>query len=213
MRVHYLAIVAGGVEHFPRHQGYLRADPERVQYWKDRLAQLGAGPKIGIGWRGGLPHTRFPVRSLSLSQFSPILAVPGVQAVSLQYTNCADEIAAFNAQTQNPVHHWPEAIADYAETAALVSALNVVISVCTAVVHLGGALGRPVWVMAPYVAEWRYGREGPDMIWYPSVRVFRQPKAGGWSPVVSAVRRALDKLGRAADNQVAPGGLAAPETA
>jgi hypothetical protein len=73
----------------------------------------------------------------------------------------------------------------------LVSALDVVISVCTAVVNLGGALHAPVWVMAPHVPDARYGRDGTTMVWYPSVRVFRQPRRGAWEPVISDVRDCL----------------------
>jgi ADP-heptose:LPS heptosyltransferase len=80
---------------------------------------------------------------------------------------------------------------DYEETAALVSALDLVISVCTAVIHLGGALGRPVWVMAPYSPEWRYGIAGEEMPWYPSVRVFRQAAFGEWDAVVERVAQSL----------------------
>ena len=89
------------------------------------------------------------------------------------------------------VHHWSEVIADYDETAALVTALDLVISVCTAVIHLGGALGQPVWVMAPFSPEWRYGFAGKAMPWYPSVRIFRQPAYGQWDPVIATVANNL----------------------
>jgi hypothetical protein len=124
----------------------------------------------------------------------PLLEMRDVHFVNLQYGECRAEIDAASLAIGSTIHHWPEAISDYEDTAALVSAVDIVISVCTAVVHLGGALGRPVWVMAPFVAEWRYGREGSSMIWYPSVRMFRQPKAGAWGPVISEVRRALAKV-------------------
>ena len=136
------------------------------------------------------------MRSLTLEQLRPILATRATHFVSLQYDECADEIKAFGASAGIPIHHWQEAIDDYDETAALAGALDLVISVCTAVVHLCGALGRPVWVMAPFVAEWRYGREGPSMIWYPSVRMFRQHKLDDWSPVMAAVKRALHAVAR-----------------
>lgn len=87
---------------------------------------------------------------------------------------------------------WPEAIdGDYDETAALVSALDLVISVCTSVVHLTGALGRPAWVMTELVPEWRYGLRGSAMPWYPQVRLFRQVTQGDWDPVVAAIEREL----------------------
>lgn len=184
----------GAETDFPRHEGYLIADPERTASWKTRLKDLGEGLKIGISWRGGIASTNARGRTLALNQLAPILKTPNAHFISLQYGDCADEIRSFGDASGIRVHHWQEVIDDYDDTAALISALDVVISVCTAIIHLGGALGRPVWVMAPFLAEWRYGREGPSMIWYPSVRVFRQPKPGAWPPVIADVNRALKKL-------------------
>jgi tetratricopeptide (TPR) repeat protein len=179
---------------FPRHGGYLQADPARVAYWRDRLRAAGPGCKVGLSWRGGTPITNKTGRSMSLDLLAPLLREPGVQFVCLQYGECAKEIEAFEATHGVRILHFPEALADYDETAALVVALDLVISVCTAVVHLGGALGRPVWVMAPQVAEWRYGHQGPEMIWYPSVTVHRQVRDGDWAPVISRVRKSLRRM-------------------
>jgi ADP-heptose:LPS heptosyltransferase len=82
--------------------------------------------------------------------------------------------------------HWQDAIDDYDETAALVCALDGVLSVCTAVVHLAGALGRPVWVLAPSVTEWRYLDKGSTMPWYPSVHIIRQGRPGYWNAPMDA---------------------------
>jgi tetratricopeptide (TPR) repeat protein len=179
---------------FPRHGGYLQADRARVEYWKQQLASLGAGIKVGISWRGGSLQTRSPLRSIPLEQWSPILRTDGVQFVSLQYDASGDELDKFWTDRDIGIKHWPDAIADYDETAALVSALDLTISVCTAAIHLGGALGRPVWVMAPYSPEWRYGFAGETMPWYPSVRIFRQSAFGQWTPVVGKVAQHLREL-------------------
>jgi tetratricopeptide (TPR) repeat protein len=180
------------VTEFPRHAGYLIADPARTAYWRGRLAQLGPGLKVGISWTGGVRKTRRALRSISLPELLPVLSVPGMRFVSLQYTaGAAGEAAALEARNGIRIEHWPEAIADYDETAALVCALDLVVSVCTAVVHLGGALGRPVWVMAPCSPEWRYGSSGESMPWYPSVRVHRSPAYGDWQPVITSVAHAL----------------------
>ena len=177
---------------FPRHQGYLIADPARIAHWRERLAQLGPGLKVGISWIGGVRKTRRALRSISLPELLPILATPGARFVSLQYTpEAAGEAANLEARHGIRVEHWPEAIADYDETAALVCALDLVVSVCTSVVHLGGALGRTVWVMAPYSPEWRYGFKGETMPWYPSVKLFRSPAFGQWLPVVESVTASL----------------------
>jgi tetratricopeptide (TPR) repeat protein len=182
------------VADFPRHGGYLQADCARVEYWKRQLASLGAGIKVGISWRGGSLQTRSPLRSIPLEQWLPILRTGGAQFVSLQYDASGNELDRFRADCGIGVRHWPDAIADYDETAALVSALDLIISVCTAAIHLGGALGRPVWVMAPYSPEWRYGFAGETMPWYPSVRIFRQPAFGEWMPVVGKVAQHLREL-------------------
>jgi tetratricopeptide (TPR) repeat protein len=172
---------------FPQHTGYLRADPARVEYWKERLASLGTGLKVGISWRGGTHKTRAPLRTLPLSAWDPILSTPDVHFVSLQYGDARSDLQGAPVD----VAHWPDAIDDYDETAALVCALDVVISVCTAVIHLAGALGRPVWVMAPLSPEWRYGVAGDTMDWYPSSRIFRQCEFGNWTPVVTGVASEL----------------------
>ena len=181
-------------EDFPQQRGFLRADPERIAHWKARLDCLGDGLKIGLSWRGGTAVTRASVRSLALEQLAPVLTTPSVHFVSLQYGRCDEEIDSFSSARGVSIHHWSDAIDDYDETAALVSALDLVVSVCTAVVNLGGALNSPVWVMAPLVADARYGWQGSTMIWYPSVRVFRQPRLDAWEPVIGDVRRALRRL-------------------
>ncbi|MDP2706716.1 MAG: glycosyltransferase, partial [Burkholderiales bacterium] len=172
---------------FPRHRGYLKADPERVQVWHERLAALGPGLKVGISWQGGTHKTRRPMRSIPLAQWAPLLQSAGVQYVSLQYTECSGEIAAVEAATGVRIADWREVRDDLEHTAALITALDLVISVCTAVIHLGGALGKPVWVLAPYSPEWRYGIAGDGMPWYPSVKMFRQLRYGEWQPVIERV--------------------------
>lgn len=187
---------------FPPHAGYLKADPGCTGRWRERLAELGGGLKVGVSWRGGSHKTRRPLRSIPLGGWLPILQVPGTSFVSLQYDAAVAEVEELRelAQRQGTaITHWPEAIEDYEETAALVGALDLVVSVCTSVIHLGGALGRPVWVMAPYSPEWRYGFSGAGMPWYPAVRVFRQPAFGAWDPVIATVARELREavVGRA----------------
>ena len=179
---------------FPRHAGYLQADPQRVTAWRERLAALGPGLKIGISWQGGTHKSRRPVRSVPLEQWLPILRPKNVHFIDLQYTDCRAELDGLRAATGVAVHSWEEVRTDYEQTAALVTALDLVVSVCTAVIHLGGALGRPVWVMAPYSPEWRYGIAGQEMPWYPSVRVFRQPAYGEWGAVIDNVAQSLREV-------------------
>lgn len=186
---------------FPAHRGYLVADPARVAHWRERLDAAGHRPKVGISWRGGLQKTRQRVRSLELAQLAPLIDIPGVQFVNLQYGEVADEIARLRAHTGLEVLHYPEAIADLDEFAALICALDLVITVCNTTVHYAGALGRPCWVLAPRIPEWRYGLQGERMRWYPSVRMYRQRAQGDWTQVLAEARAALEAwAGRAGDD-------------
>jgi hypothetical protein len=127
---------------------------------------------------------------LPLPAWLPILKQPA-RFVSLQYGEAGTALAQLAGEHGVHVMHWQLGIDDYDETAALVSALDLTISVCTAVIHLAGALGRPVWIMAPMSPEWRYGCAGDSMPWYPAARVYRQAAFGDWSPVVAQVASAL----------------------
>jgi tetratricopeptide (TPR) repeat protein len=176
---------------FPDHRGYLRADPAKVAAWRARLDALGPGRKIGISWRGGTAKTRRKLRSPAPEELAGVLRPPDAHWVSLQYDATPEEVAALAATTGTAVHHWPDAIDEYDETAALLCALDLTVSVCTAVIHLGGALGRPVWVMAPYSPEWRYGLYWDRMPWYPSVRVLRQAAPGAWDGLLQRVKNEL----------------------
>lgn len=178
---------------FPEHTGYLKPAPERVEYWRTRLAGLGSGPKVGISWRGGARKTRRHVRSIALEQWGPLLTRPGAHFISLQYGDCQGEIDAVRDASSARVHHWAEAIDDYDETAALVTALDLVISVQTAIVHLGGALGKPVWGLVSWRPEWRYQEAGDSVPWYPSVRLIRQPTPDDWQGVIDEVGRRLER--------------------
>jgi tetratricopeptide (TPR) repeat protein len=176
---------------FPHHDGYLRADAAKTTAWRKTLSDLGPGLKIGVSWRGGAPQTRQQLRSIPLTAWRELLDTPGAHFISLQYGNdAADAIRASGL----PLRHWPQAIADYEETAALVSALDLVISVQTAVVHLAGALGRPAWVLVPAVPEWRYLADGDALPWYPSVRLYRQQRMRQWIPLLDRVRHDLEAM-------------------
>ncbi len=176
---------------FTRHQGYLRAAPKLRDKWRARLAAMGPGPKVGISWQGGTQKTRSPVRSMPLERLAPLLGTAGVHFIDLQYTDCGAEIETVEARLGLRIHRWREAREDFEETAALVAELDLVISVCNTVVHLGGALGKAVWVLAPFSPEWRYGIRGVSMPWYPSVRAFRQASYAAWDPVIEDVAQSL----------------------
>jgi len=178
---------------FPQRGAYLKADPVRVEHWRGCLNRLGDGLKVGISWRGGTQQTRREARSVGLAALAEPLAVPGVRLVSLQYGDCAGEIDAVRHQQGIAVTRFSELDIDYGEAAALVEALDLVVSVCTAVVHLCGALNRQAWVLVPAVAEWRYLDRGDTMPWYASVRLFRQRVPGSWHEVIQDIESRVQR--------------------
>jgi hypothetical protein len=134
------------------------------------------GKKVGIAWSGGLPNTFSGRRSFDLKGLEPLLRTPGISWVSLQYRDAEEPIARMREKGIT-IHHWERAVGkgvDYDETAALVSELDCVVSVCTAVVHLSGALGKKCLVLAPSKPRWWYGMSGKDHAWYDSLEIYRQ---------------------------------------
>jgi len=180
----------GAADRFPG-RPFLKADPAKVARWRRELDRLGDGPKVGVSWRGGSVRTRTIARSIGLADWAPILDVPDCRFVSLQYGDVATEVRALDAGGAPRVHVWQEALDDYDETAALVCALDLVVTVCTALVHLSGGLGREAWVLVPSIPEWRYGLEGERMPWYGSVNLLRQPPDEPWQPTLERVGRRL----------------------
>ena len=168
--------------------------------WNEELAKLPPGPRIGISWIGGHKKTRVEVRSVMLEQMLPVLkagAERGVQFVSLQYTPQEDEIREFEAKHNIKIHQYPEAVYSsiYDDKAGLVSNLDLVITVCTSVVHLAGALGVPTWVMTPSRPAWRYRLDLDTMPWYQGTTLFRQHEdSQAWEPVIEEVAANLTEL-------------------
>ncbi|MFL5255509.1 MAG: tetratricopeptide repeat protein [Rhodopila sp.] len=165
------------LDSIPFPNGYLSAEPSRVLAWQARLA---SGRKIGVALSGNPRHPADRRRSVPVEQAGPLLAVPGISFVNLQYGPAADTLGLPNLTA------W---MADYAETAALVANLDLVITVDTSIAHLAGALGKPTWVLLPFAPDWRWMLERTDSPWYSSVRLFRQFRAGDWSGVLDAVIR------------------------
>jgi len=176
---------------FERAEPFLRADPQMAARWRARLAALGAGPKVGIAWRGGLLKTGRALRSLSLEMLLPVLRAEGVQWVNLQHRDHAEELERMQSVHGVAIARWDEALADLDETAALMLGLDLVITVCSTVAHLAGALGRPVWTLTPHAPAWRYLLQGERMPWYPSVRLIRQRAEGRWDEVIGEAAASL----------------------
>lgn len=178
-------------ERFPRRPGYLRPEPQRVEAWLSRLSGRGGRLNVGIAWNGGLVHTRRALRSIALPELAPLLRGSEHVFVSLQHDDDGTEAAQLAALSGTAVQRFPEALQDLDETAALLRALDVVITVCSSIVHLSGAVGAATWVLTPRVAEWRYLRTGGTLPWYSDVKLFRQRRQGEWPPVVSDLVGAL----------------------
>lgn len=166
---------------FPRHDGYLRADPERVRCLRERMAALGSKLAIGVAWRGGLLRSAGAQRSLPLVELLRALEPLGATLISLQYGNVQPEVDAAVQATGVRLSHWPELLTDQDDAAALTVAVDAVVTVCQTQAHLTGALGRPGCVLVPANPNWRYGTNSSTMPWYPSLHLARQPVLGEWS--------------------------------
>ena len=205
MKYHFDAKIAIGslgkfyrpdIESFPG-KPFLSPTPSSEAEWAKRLEALGPRPKIGISWVGGHKRTRVEVRSMELERMLPILKDRDCDFISLQYTPCEDELAAFEKAHGIKIHHWPEACysPDYDETAGLVANLDLVITVCTSLVHLAGSMGVPTWVMTPSRPAWRYRLDLDTMPWYGNTVLFRQKEGStDWVPVVAEVAENLSTL-------------------
>lgn len=173
---------------------FLVADPERRIQWKALLDTL-PGRKIGVMWQGGTRRTGEQKRSMTLETLLPILKLPDVTWVSLNHRPDAEtEIDAFEQQHGIKIHHWKRGVDtdDYDDTAALVSELDCIVSVTTAVIHLAGALGKEAHVFVPLKPTWRYADEGSTLEWYgETVRLYRQTEKGSWNLPVLNVRKVL----------------------
>ena len=167
-------------------QAYLRADPQRVAAWRGRVGQLD-GLRVGLVWAGNQTMSGDRRRSIPLERLSELADLPGVSFVSLQKGPGASQ----SPPPALSLHDWTNDLHDFGETAALIEALDLVISVDTAVVHLAGALGRPVWLLNRFDRCWRWLLNRDDSPWYPSLRQFRQIQPGDWSSVLRNVRAEL----------------------
>jgi hypothetical protein len=174
---------------------YLRAEPERVEAWRPRLPK--AGLRVGLAWKGDPRFETDGDRSLtSLADLAPLWAVSGVAFVSLQKGQGEHEAAAPPAG--QPLIPLGSQVEDFADTAAIMAGLDLIITVDSAAAHLAGALGKPCWVLLPaYRTDWRWLTGRADAVWYPGVlRLFRQDEDGDWSGVVRAVAAALEGRGQ-----------------
>jgi tetratricopeptide (TPR) repeat protein len=167
---------------------YLFADPDRLEKWKRRI-DPGKHLNIGLVWAGNPQHRQDRSRSATLAAFAPLASIDGLRFFNLQKGPAA-------AQAENPpsgmtlIDHTAE-LHDFSDSAALISNLDLVISVDTSIVHIAGALGKPIFVLLAFSPDWRWMIGQSDSPWYPSVRLFRQPKPGDWATPIGQIVETL----------------------
>ena len=178
---------------FPARPSFLTADSQKRERWRQRLEALGEGPKIGISWCGQSEYEAQRGRSTTLQQWEPVLTLPGMHFVNLQYGPCSEEIAAVSSRFDVEIHDWEDLdpSVDVDGLAALVSALDLVISIANTTVHLAGALGTEVWSVLSALPSWRWMEDRTDTPWYSSVRLIRQTAEGGWDEQFGRLRDEL----------------------
>jgi hypothetical protein len=186
------------LESIPAETPYLTADPAEVDTWRERIGAL-PGLRVGLVWAGSQRKEEPELalvdarRSIALATLAPLARVPGVSFVSLQKGPPAAQAAHPPAGMM--LTDFTAELHDMAATAALIMTLDLVISVDTAVAHLAGGLGKPVWLLNRFDSCWRWLANRDDSPWYPTLRQFRQTTPGDWSSVVERVREELQRLG------------------
>ncbi|CAB3721577.1 tetratricopeptide repeat protein [Paraburkholderia rhynchosiae] len=175
---------------------YLNAEPAKAQRWRDRVEALGTvgaqGPfrkRVGMVWAGNPAYVLDRYRSIPLQQWRPLLEQPGVRWFSLQKGDVQNDAEAWSEGID--MHVLGPEIHNFSDTLAIIQSLDLVITVDTAVAHLAGACGTPVWVLVPTFTDWRWVVERADSPWYPSMRLFRQRELNQWDTVLAEVAQAL----------------------
>lgn len=179
---------------------YLSADPALVDTWRSRL-EAQKGFKVGICWQGNPYHKWDRYRSVPLEHFGVLAAVPAVRLVALQREFGREQIVRRRQQFPLSDHGdiLGEPPACWLDTASLLANLDLVVTVDTAVAHLAGALGKPVWIaLSASFVDWRWLRDRDDSPWYPTARLFRQEKLGDWRPVFQRIARELEGVASSA---------------
>jgi tetratricopeptide (TPR) repeat protein len=173
------------LDSIPADVPYLRAPPARLEAWRQRLGPR-TQPRIGLAWWGS---QHIPKRSLPIEALLPVIMLPGIEIHAIQ-KDLPPEQRNWVARHPRLIDRSDE-LRDYADTAALISLLDLVVTIDTSVAHLAGALGKPVWIMLQYSADWRWLLDRDDSPWYPTARLFRQQRRGDWDGVVADVAKEL----------------------
>lgn len=186
------ALGTNRIEDIPAAPSYLSAEPDESARWAVKLNQLAGGKtdlRVGFAWAGNPEHGSDRRRSIPLETFSALFNIPGVKFFSLQKGHATPELGKLSKEL--PVFNIGDDFQDFADTAAAMANLDLVISVDTSVVHLAGALGIPTWTLLAHTPDWRWLKEREDSPWYPGMRLFRQQSHGDWSGVIAKVATEL----------------------
>jgi hypothetical protein len=175
---------------------YLFADPHKTALWKPRLATQGL--KVGMVWAG---TDTDPRRACPLAFLKPLSDIAGIHLYGLQKGIAAEQIEVEGLPQGMTMTNFGQEFEDFSDTAAVVENLDLVISIDTSVAHLAGAMGKPIWMMLPYAADWRWFLERDDSPWYPTMRLFRQEKQGDWETVLQRITKELLKVAIGVGNQ------------
>lgn len=184
-------LMGTALETIPDKIPYIVPDPSKMAEWKSLMPEDGS-VRVGLVWQGAQTHKNDQNRSCALSEFKPLIGLDGITFFSLQMGAGVDQLSEIGGSL--PIADWTSRIKDFSDTAALIANMDLVISVDTAVAHLAGALGKPVWTLLPFVPEWRWLLGRNDSPWYPTMRLFRQIKPGDWPGLIAQVRQALRHL-------------------
>ncbi len=193
-------VLRTGIETIPPTTPYLAADPVRVDRWRAQLG--GHSLKVGIHWQGNPSMAQDRLRSMPLAQFAPLAGLADVRLISMQRGPAARQIAevAFGERIEQPFDPSDVGAEALLETAALIMALDLVVTSDSMVAHLGGALERPVFLALMCVPDWRWRLQGEDCPWYPTMRLFRQPRPGNWQDVFLRIAEAVRTVAEQARN-------------
>jgi hypothetical protein len=188
------------LESIPGSVPYVAANAKDIERWKVRLRQI-SGFKVGLVWAGGL-RTEHEARrtgrrrDIPLKAFAPLATFPDIQLISLQKRDGFSTAIATDELQKVPMIDVTAELADFADTAALIENLDLVISADTAVAHLAGALGKPIWMLSRFEGNWRWMAPRTDSPWYPTMRIFWQERPGDWSGPIGQVEQELRALAR-----------------
>ncbi len=180
----------------PNRVPYIKVEEKFQARWRQDLGRSFAKLQVGFVWGGNPAHKNDARRSLPLFRWAPLFRMAGISWYSMQKGERESELVDFSAASGNcaGLKNLAPELDSFEDTAAAITALDLVISVDTSVAHLAGALAKPVWLLLPFDADWRWLLERNDTPWYPTMRLFRQPVPGDWESVITVVRNCLQEM-------------------